>query len=118
MGQVTAFDRVGWRRSSFRTGATSWAGNCIRRLRIIRTGIKQPCAPHRVRVVVASAAAQLYDVRRDQQLAGRAGQPDGSPFCSLSSDAKSSPLRRTIARFLYYCPRVLSVPYSCLCSCR
>jgi len=55
MGQVTAFDRVGWRRSSFRTGATSWAGNCIRRLRIIRTGIKQPCAPHRVRVVVASA---------------------------------------------------------------
>jgi hypothetical protein len=24
--------------------------------------------------------AQLYDVRRDQQLAGRAGQPDGSPF--------------------------------------
>ena len=41
---------------------------------------QQPCAPHRVRVVVASAAAQLYDVRRDQQLAGRAGQPDGSPF--------------------------------------
>ena len=80
MGQVTAFDRVGWRRSGFEPAQRREPG-------IVYAGrVLSERASSSLALRIASASwsprltAQLYDVRRDQQLAGRAGQPDGSPF--------------------------------------